>query len=51
MLELYSKNRDIKSSFAFSYALKVPQFQKFKYDILKEYIRMRLSDVSMVFPN
>jgi hypothetical protein len=51
MLELYAKSKDIKSAFAFSYALKVPEFQKFKYDMLKEYIRMRLSDVSMVFTN
>lgn len=51
MLELYAKNKDIKSAFAFSYALKIPEFQKFKYDMLKEYVRMRLSDVSMVFTN
>ncbi len=51
MLDLYAKTKDIKSSFAFSYAQKVPQFIKFNFDILKEYIRMRLSDIALVFPN
>jgi hypothetical protein len=51
MLELYSKAKDLKSSFAFSYALKTPEFQKTTFEILKEYVRMHLSDVSLVFPN
>lgn len=51
MLELYAKIKDIKSSFAFSYALKVPEFHKFNFEILKEYMRMRLADITLVFPN
>lgn len=51
MLDLYAKTKGIKSSFAFDYALRVPEFHKFNFDILKEYIRMRLSDVALVFPN
>lgn len=51
MLELYAKTKDLKSSFAFSYALKTAEFRKSNFDILKVYARINLKDIGLIFPN